>query len=280
MTENEDTELNGDSPEKRPSSHAANADPISPPAVTRTTPGRATGGGRMELHSKHAHSIFYGRKDLSGKLPNIVGLARFAAQLAKIHNAATANDPYADWALIDIEEKLVSAEAVLANNEQHIKGLLCGQNRYEVDVQTSVKPVVIQIKFQSPLAFKAARLLLSFDEVVMLALTARHQALMGNDDFSNCVNNTSRAVRGTFELVNSWRSTGVTRHDIAANNAVARRSIEIYEGGIHRDPQIPEDILQGTRRSQFAPTIRTRSNELTDVVDETVELDEETQTIV
>ena len=215
----------------------------------------------MVIHSKHAHQLFYGRRDPDGKLPNIVGLARFAAQAAQINSAAINNDPYADWTLIDIEMKMQKAEDSIEKQAESLKDLLDGLDGFEVDFLESEKPVTIHLKFQSPLAFKAARLLKKLDDVIMLALTARHQAIIGADDFQTITRKTSGSVRGTFELVNTWRMTGVTRHDFAANNQIAHRAKEIYSGGIHREPEIPVDILRGQVRSKFAPTIRDRSSE-------------------
>ena len=242
--------------------HRDNADAIVPPAVTRTTPGRVVGGGQMMLHSREAHRLFYGRrKKEEESLYPIVGLARFASQTAQIWSASILNDPFADWVLIDVEDRFDKVEKNLSRKIEAFKDLLCGQENLTYDIQHSVSPVAFEINFHTPYGFKGAHTLMSFDHFMRYALTARHVALLTNDDWTENVQMIARSIRGTFNMVNTWRHTGATRHDFAANNAIARRAIETYQSDInrtHRSPDIPEDILTGTRRPKFGPTIRDR----------------------
>ncbi|MDE2052947.1 MAG: DUF1845 family protein, partial [Gammaproteobacteria bacterium] len=62
----------------------------------------------------------------------------------------------------------------------------------------------------------------------------------------------SYLLRSTFALAQRYRYCGATRDDIAANNAVARAAREQYG-------ELPQDVLEGTRRSRFAPPIVRRS---------------------
>jgi hypothetical protein len=73
-------------------------------------------------------------------------------------------------------------------------------------------------------------------------------------------------LRSLFGLALTYKNTGVTRDDMAANNARAREAFE-------RLGTPPSDILQGTRRSEFAPNIQ-RDNAAT-YDDEAEKLDEQ-----
>ena len=59
-------------------------------------------------------------------------------------------------------------------------------------------------------------------------------------------------LRSLFGLAQRYRLAGVNRDDMAANNARAREAVDKFG-------TLPQDILEGTRRSQFAPPI-TRSH--------------------
>ena len=261
------------------SQHGDNADTLAPPRTTRVTPGRTVGGANMTLHTKNAHRLFYGRKHVKEKnLPAIVGLVRFASQSANIHNAVVANDPYADWVLIDIEEALEAVEKLIQTQQVHLNDVLSGYEGIEFSIQESTEPVNIPLVFHSPMAFAASRILVAFDTLVRSALAARQYALIVNDDWNYSVNRCSSAIRGCFEIVNSWKHTGVTRHDIAANNAVARRAAEVYAKNTNRGANIPDDVLQGIRRAKFAPIIQTKDTPET-ISDDGVE-DIETGTTV
>ena len=55
-------------------------------------------------------------------------------------------------------------------------------------------------------------------------------------------------LRSLFGLAQSYQFTGATRDDFAANNARAEAARKMYE----KFGEIPQDILEGTRRSNFA----------------------------
>ncbi len=238
--------------------HGDNADPLTPPALTRTTPGRIVGGGQVILHTRQAHRLFYGRRsDNAAGIKPIIGLTRFADQVAHMHNAAVANDPFADWVLCLLDEQFEATNDQLHTRLAHFRGLLEGLDNLQFDLAQSTKPVTVPLRFYSPVAYQGVILLAKLDQLVRNALTARQVALMTSDDWEASVRQATRAVRNTYFVSMSWRSTGVTRDDMAANNQVAQRAIAVYQG-TSLGMEIPEDILRGDRRSKHAPTIRTR----------------------
>ena len=66
----------------------------------------------LTVQSHHAQRLILGRAAALHK-PAIVGLVGFADRLRVIWNAARADDPYADWWLIKIDEALERIEAWL-----------------------------------------------------------------------------------------------------------------------------------------------------------------------
>ena len=55
-----------------------------------------------------------------------------------------------------------------------------------------------------------------------------------------------------FSLAQQYRYSGTKRDDFAANNAAARAALEKYG-------ELPQDVLEGERRSRFAPPLIRRS---------------------
>jgi hypothetical protein len=58
-------------------------------------------------------------------------------------------------------------------------------------------------------------------------------------------------LRSLFSLAQQFRYSGTTRDDFAAKNAAARAAME-------KLGELPQDVLEGTRRSRFAPPISRR----------------------
>ncbi|MCM3011726.1 AcaB family transcriptional regulator, partial [Bacillus subtilis] len=56
------------------------------------------------------------------------------------------------------------------------------------------------------------------------------------------------SLRSLFSLAQQYRYSGCTRDDFASKNAAARAALEKYG-------ELPQDVLEGTRRSKFAPPI-------------------------
>ncbi|WP_129247300.1 AcaB family transcriptional regulator, partial [Achromobacter veterisilvae] len=65
------------------------------------------------------------------------------------------------------------------------------------------------------------------------------------------LNEGAHALRSLFSLAQQYRYSGCTRDDFAAKNAAARAALEKFG-------ELPQDVLEGMRRSKFAPPIARR----------------------
>lgn len=73
-------------------------------------------------------------------------------------------------------------------------------------------------------------------------------------------------LRSLFGLAQRYKVSGVTRDDFISNNALAREAREKFG-------ELSADILQGTRRSEYAPPIllrRLRDEAYSDRIDDDV----------
>ena len=201
----------------------------------------------LTLQTLQAQLLVRGR-NVKGK-PNITGLVGFADRLRLIWNAAQADDPYADWWLIKVQDGLNRARDTFKEQRAPIRALLDSVTAFEVTPSSASEPFRIQLRFSSPYAYIAAQTLSEFDDFVREALTARHIGLMKPKDVKDAVFTCGSRLRGLFNIPMRYRRTGVSRHDKNSwngNGEMAKR----FMG------EIPPDILAGTRRAELAPEIR------------------------
>jgi hypothetical protein len=95
-------------------------------------------------------------------------------------------------------------------------------------------------------------LLADYDNLARRVILAHHTALIDRHTMERWLNEGAHYLRSTFTLAQQYKFSGAQRDDFAANNAVARSAREKYG-------DLPQDVLEGTRRSRYAPPIVRRS---------------------
>lgn len=230
--------------------HPDNADPIVMPNLVSKKPGALRTRGELLLHSRAAHRLFYGRrKDEKQKIQPIIGLVRFALNMNQICDCAAKDDPYADAALLNIEDKINEADRVIKTNIAAVAELLSDMGGITIKFNGSSEPVVVPLEFRTTYGFLAAKLLNQYDKLVCLGQTAKHVGLFTEDDWARVVRATGRVIRNVFHASTQYRFSGANRNDVAANNAAARAAKE-------KLGELPQSILDGSKRGKYAPRIQ------------------------
>lgn len=229
----------------------------------------------LELHTYHAARLWSGRKPNTGeKTQGVLGLTGYLHLTNVIKTAAAQDDPYADWMMIQIEEKIEKVKARLAAIKEEVKEIVDDVPwQLSISENLNIQPARMPLFVNTPLGFQGVYLLIEFDEIARKLLLANHIGKMKRGQLEDMLDQAAHQIRSTFALVQNYRNTGVTRDDIAANNARARAAIEKY--GLP-----PQDVLEGTRRSSYAPTIVKKSGVVPDqevVTGENPEVDPETE---
>jgi integrating conjugative element protein (TIGR03761 family) len=120
----------------------------------------------------------------------------------------------------------------------------------------NVQPVKLPLFVSSQLGFLAIYLLTDFDKLVRKIILAHHTAVIDRPQMERWLNEGAHPLRSTFALAYTlaqrYRLSGAQRDDFASNNAVARTARD-------RLGDLPQDVLEGTRRSRYAPPIVRRS---------------------
>ncbi len=67
---------------------------------------------QLTLHTHHAARIWHGRMAGEGR-PGIIGLNGFVSIMNKMKRGAEQDDPYSDWWMLRVEDKLAQTKATL-----------------------------------------------------------------------------------------------------------------------------------------------------------------------
>ncbi|MDH4564540.1 MULTISPECIES: PFL_4669 family integrating conjugative element protein [unclassified Pseudomonas] len=206
----------------------------------------------LTLHTHHASRIWHGRTAAEGR-PAIVGLNGFIAVMNKMKRGAEQDDPYSDWWMLRIEEKLAQTKDTLqALREQVDQALADVPPALTLGENLNVQPVKLPLFVNAQLGFVAVYLLADYDDLARKLILAHHTALIDRSTLERWLNEGAHALRSLFSLAQQYRFSGCVRDDFAAKNAAARAAIEKFG-------ELPEEVLEGTRRSRYAPPIVRRS---------------------
>lgn len=212
----------------------------------------------LTLHTHHAARVWHGRAATDDK-NGIIGLSGFVGIMNKMKRGAEMDDPYSDWWIIQVEEKIAASKTELSAIQEQLDQIMSGlPQTLNIGDNLSIHPVKLPLFINAQLGFMAVYLLTQFDELARRLLLAHHTALIGRRDMELWLNAAGHVLRSLFGLAQRYRYSGATRDDFVTNNARAREAREAFG-------ELPQDILEGTRRSEFAPMIiRPRSQAATD----------------
>lgn len=227
----------------------------------------------MTLHTYPSVLLWHGRGVESGKT-QIIGLKQYLLWCGRIHIAAGKDDPYADDWLLRLEHKLGETKQALDQVRQRVDNILEAiPEGLDVSRNMSQQPYVTPVFTGGQFGWKAVMLLMDYDGIVRDVLLAHHIGLLGNNQRQQMIRvQGGHAMRSLCNFPVKFPGfSGATRDDFAANNAKARAAREKFG-------ELPQDILEGTRRSEFAPAIHRDGDQsepvglLGDALDEEMEV--------
>lgn len=206
----------------------------------------------LTLHTHHASRIWHGRVAAEGR-PGIVGLNGFIAAMNKMKRGAEQDDPYSDWWMLRIEEKLAQTRDTLQLLREQVEQVLTDiPPALTLGENLNVQPVKLPLFVNAQLGFMAVYLLADYDDLARKLILAHHTALIDRGTLERWLNDGAHALRSLFSLAQQYRFSGCTRDDFATKNAAARTALEKYG-------ELPQAVLEGTQRSRYAPPIVRRS---------------------
>jgi integrating conjugative element protein (TIGR03761 family) len=214
----------------------------------------------LTLHTHHASRIWHGRAAAEDR-PGIIGLNGFVGVMNKMKRGAEQDDPYSDWWMLRIEDKLAQTKASLQTLREQVDQALAGvPPALSLGENLNVQPVKLPLFVNAQLGFAAVYLLAEFDDIARKLILAHHTALIDRGTLERWLNEGAHALRSLFSLAQQYRYSGCTRADFASRNAAARAALEKFG-------ELPVEVMVGTRRSRFAPPIARRANGAAPVAD-------------
>ena len=200
----------------------------------------------LSLHTRYAQLLVRGRQ-VKGK-PPIVGLLRFADSLRVIWHAAEANDPYADWWLIKLQDTYYVIGNRIENLTAKFLAQLPARETYQIAPPEVKDPFRIRLSFATPYAYQAADLLSKFDSLVRYVLGCKHLGITDAKTAKNTIYQVARLIRGLFALATRYRHLGIDRNNPLSFEADGKTALR-YMG------ELPADVKAGSRRARLAPAI-------------------------
>jgi len=213
------------------------------PAIAR--PGALRGQAWLTLQTRCAGRLVKGRQGAADR-PPITGLLGFANLLRAIWHGARADDPYADWWLIKVDQALSLASANLDDAKTALEERLATAEGMDVDTAVSVKPTRVKLQFANPYAYRGAQLLGFYDGFARRVLSAQYVGLLTRDETERCLHQAAKPIRRAFASALGYRFLGVTREDLAQGTAKTAQAVESMG-------TVPPEILSGEVRAELAP---------------------------
>ncbi|MGX3020346.1 PFL_4669 family integrating conjugative element protein [Ursidibacter sp. B-7004-1] len=214
----------------------------------------------LTLHSQYALKLWNGRPILRDELtdnvvkPQIPSMPNCLAILSQIQKDAAGDDPYADWYLIQFEEKVQKHTEDMKELIVKLIDIYQDQLPENIDISrcANINPVTIPIFVNSQLGYKLIYLLSEFDMLARSTMTACHIALMSRAESHEWLEAGASLLRKCFGVTSSYRHSGITRQDVRENNSRYQETVKRLQ------LELPADVLAGEKRAMFAPMIRTQ----------------------
>lgn len=216
------------------------------PNVPRATSGGLQGEVWLTLQSHQAQSLVRGRRGEDGK-PAIVGLLGFADRLRVLWQAASLDDPYADWWLLKVETGIAEARARMGALQAELDTLVSSTTGLEFSVAYAERPQRVSLHFLNPYAFRGAQLLADYDRAVCTALTLRHVGVLLPPPLAEQQAGSGRWVRRVLSLPHGYHQLDVCRQGLAMGEVNSMRARE-------RMGEVPEDVLRRERLPALRPS--------------------------
>lgn len=210
----------------------------------------------LTIHSQYAHKLWNGRPVIKeGRdvvKPQILSMPICLAKLSQIQKDAASDDPYADLYLIEFEERVLASSQRMKELINEIADIYADNVPENMNIEgaLNVAPIEYPIFVNSQLGYKLIYLLADFDVLARLIQTAAHIALITRKQSRDWLEAGARLLRQCFGIVETYRSLGITRQDVRENTA---RYQEVLK---NIGMPLPEDVLSGEKRAEFAPEIR------------------------
>lgn len=161
----------------------------------------------MTLHTKEAYRAFRGRPpQADGRGGYIPGGRRFAAVLKAIWYLSGNDNPYADWLLIMMHDRLSALRSKIENasaEKQRLMDRVKAQG-LSFSVLKSSKPKTVELGFRSPYGYATASVIVAFDYHVRMVKTLIRKDRMSDHEGAKAIRALGHELVGLFLAPVKW----------------------------------------------------------------------------
>jgi integrating conjugative element protein (TIGR03761 family) len=214
----------------------------------------------MVLHTREAYRLFIGRSlDIAHQRGPIVGGRRVAAALRAIWYLSGSDNPYADWVLVDVGERISEIGGSLQRETQRAEDRMHALKfrGLNLSVLKSSEPQRVELGFRSPYGYAVADLVLRYDYFNRVIKTQVRKDLLSDHDGRSLIFSYTRRLRGMLEepvRFERWllrdELRPLSRHDfLPAAEAEARKRVQ---AAMALFGPVPRDVFTGARRPRHS----------------------------
>jgi integrating conjugative element protein (TIGR03761 family) len=214
----------------------------------------------LAVHSRPVHRLLKDHYiDRGSRRFPVHGYEGFSQVTGMIARSAQYDDPYADWALLQIEAAVDRVQALIGSQQKPLDETLRHLDDVEVRLPGTDHPALLQESGGNPYAYLVAWRLREMDRLIRTLLAFRTLALLERDQAWRQTLHATKLMRALLNLPQQlWRYTGITRRDLELDTLAAQRARAIYDalyGALPRAEPLPDAVLRGVRRGKHAPPI-------------------------
>ncbi|CAB3669337.1 PFL_4669 family integrating conjugative element protein [Paraburkholderia rhynchosiae] len=227
------------------------------------------GADRMRLHTRDAMRLFLGRAVAPGESGHaMAGGRRVAASLRALWSLSGNDNPYADWKLIEIADRISGIRRANELEQQHARQLLdaAREKGLEYSVLQSREPAQVSLGFGSPYGYMIVMLLVELDWLVRFVRSAVLRDLMSSTEGFRRIGSARHRCLSVFHfavhcqrVLTRAELLPLSRIDFLRNaDAAARQRVEAARAllGV-----LPRDVFTGAREPRHS---RRRVSRLSD----------------
>lgn len=192
------------------------------------------------LHTPQAISLYSGNWHYQQ-----MGLLQFASLMGQLCRAAKKDDPYADYYLLQTQQKARELQHEIRACETYHSQQLTQQRGFQVEVFANPQPQKFPIHFANPLVYLGACLLVDLDYVVRQAYTLKQLGVSVTAELRP--ERLVHVLHQFFSQARKWQYRNITRQDIVANNPKAQKAKELMG-------ELPLPVLNKEQRFIFWPS--------------------------
>ncbi len=156
----------------------------------------------MAIHTKEAYRLFIGRtRDESPRGYGITSGKKVAAVLRSIWNLSANDNPYADWILVQVTDRVGELRQQLEHAGKHFQDDLdkLQARGLRVSVLKSRAPVEVELGFRSPYGYMIVDLILDFDWYARVVKTMVQKNRLGDIEGKEDLYQMTKRIRALFE---------------------------------------------------------------------------------